>query len=97
MTFGGAKTYDLEVWSPVEQRWLEVSSCTNFEAYQARRASIRYKDTPSSKPEFVHTLNGSGLATSRIMVALLEHYQTEDGTIVIPEVLRSYCGFDSIQ
>jgi seryl-tRNA synthetase len=96
MTFGGAKTYDLEVWSPFEQRWLEVSSCTNFESYQARRASIRFKDTPASKPEFVHTLNGSGLATSRIMVALLEQYQNPDGTITIPEVLRPYCGFDTI-
>lgn len=96
MTFGGAKTYDLEVWAPYEQRWLEVSSCTNFEGFQARRAGIRYKDTPSSKPEYVHTLNGSGLATSRIMVALLEQYQTEDGRIAIPEVLRPYCGFETI-
>lgn len=96
MTFGGSKTYDLEVWSPFEQRWLEVSSCTNFEAFQARRSNIRFKPDPKSKPEFVHTLNGSGLATSRIMVALLEQYQTEDGHIIIPEVLRPYCGFDSI-
>ncbi|MBU3740725.1 MAG: serine--tRNA ligase [Candidatus Kapabacteria bacterium] len=96
MTFGGAKTYDLEVWSPAEQRWLEVSSCTNFESFQARRANIRFKDTPSSKPEFVHTLNGSGLATSRIMVALLEQHQTEDGRIIIPECLRRYTGFDTI-
>ncbi len=96
MTFGGAKTYDLEVWAPSEQRWLEVSSCTNFESYQARRADIRYKDSASSKPEFLHTLNGSGLATSRIMVALLEQYQTAEGTITIPEVLRPYCGFDVI-
>jgi seryl-tRNA synthetase len=95
MSFGGAKTYDLEVWSPAEQRWLEVSSCTNFEAFQARRASIRFKDG-SAKPEFVHTLNGSGLATSRILVALLEHYQREDGHIDIPECLRAYCGFDVI-
>ena len=70
MTFGGAKTYDLEVWSPGEQRWLEVSSCTNFEDFQARRSSIRYKPDATSKPTFVHTLNGSGLATSRIMVAI---------------------------
>lgn len=96
MTFGGAKTYDLEVWSLAEQRWLEVSSCTNFEAFQARRASIRYKDGPQARPDFVHTLNGSGLATSRIMVALLEQYQTEDGRVIIPEVLRPYTGFDSI-
>jgi len=96
MTFGGAKTYDLEVWSPHEQKWLEVSSCTNFESFQARRSSIRYKETPQHKPEFVHTLNGSGLATSRIMVALLEHYQTADGHITIPEVLQPYCGFNRI-
>lgn len=96
MTFGGAKTYDLEVWSPGEQRWLEVSSCTNFESFQARRANIRFKDTGASKPEFVHTLNGSGMATSRIMVALLEQHQTEDGTIVIPDCLRPYTGFDRI-
>jgi seryl-tRNA synthetase len=96
MTFGGSKTYDLEVWSPFEQRWLEVSSCTNFESFQARRSNIRYKPDPKSKPEFVHTLNGSGLATSRIMVALLEQYQTADGHVKIPEVLRPYCGFDQI-
>lgn len=95
MSFGGAKTYDLEVWSPAEQRWLEVSSCTNFEAFQARRAGIRFKDG-GGKPEFVHTLNGSGLATSRILVALLEHYQREDGHIDIPTCLQPYCGFDVI-
>ena len=96
MTFGGSKTYDLEVWSPVEQKWLEVSSCTNFEAFQARRANIRYRQEETGKLDFVHTLNGSGLATSRIMVALLEQYQTEDGRINVPECLRPYCGFDVI-
>jgi seryl-tRNA synthetase len=96
MTFGGSKTYDLEVWSPFEQRWLEVSSCTNFESFQSRRANIRHRQDPGSKPEFVHTLNGSGLATSRIMVALLEQYQTTDGHIAIPECLQQYCGFDTI-
>jgi seryl-tRNA synthetase len=96
MTFGGSKTYDLEVWSPVEQKWLEVSSCTNFESFQARRSNIRYRVEETGKLDFVHTLNGSGLATSRIMVALLEHYQTEDGRVIIPECLRSYCGFDQI-
>lgn len=96
MTFGGSKTYDLEVWSPYEQRWLEVSSCTNFESFQARRANIRYKDSASSKPEYLHTLNGSGLATSRVLVALLEQYQTEDGHIQIPPCLQKYCGFDRI-
>jgi seryl-tRNA synthetase len=97
MTFGGSKTYDLEVWSPYEQRWLEVSSCTNFEDFQARRSNIRYKADPKAKPEFVHTLNGSGLATSRIMVALLEQYQTPDGAVMIPEVLRPYTRFDLIE
>jgi len=96
MTFGGSKTYDLEVWAPHEQRWLEVSSCTNFESYQARRANIRFKESASNKPEFVHTLNGSGLATSRIMVALLEQYQEQNGSIAIPNVLVPYCGFDTI-
>lgn len=96
MTFGGSKTYDLEVWSPYEQRWLEVSSCTNFESFQARRANIRHRQDPGSKPEFVHTLNGSGLATSRIMVALLEQYQTPEGRVRIPECLQQYCGFTEI-
>lgn len=96
MTFGGSKTYDLEVWSPFEQRWLEVSSCTNFESFQARRANIRHRQDPGSKPEFVHTLNGSGLATSRIMVALLEQYQTVEGRVRIPECLQQYCGFTEI-
>lgn len=96
MTFGGSKTYDLEVWSPYEQRWLEVSSCTNFESFQARRANIRHRQDPGSKPEFVHTLNGSGLATSRIIVALLEQYQTPEGRVRIPECLQQYCGFSEI-
>ncbi len=96
MTFGGAKTYDLEVWAPAEQRWLEVSSCTNFEDFQARRSNIRFKQDAQAKPEFIHTLNGSGLATSRILVALLEQYQTQNASVVIPEILVPYCGFDSI-
>lgn len=96
-SFSSAMTYDLEVWSPCEQKWLEVSSCSNFEDFQARRASIKYKDNPNAKPTYLHTLNGSGIATSRIMVALLEHYQQEDGSIVVPEVLRSYCRFDTIE
>ncbi len=96
MTFGGSKTYDLEVWSPGEQRWLEVSSCTNFEDFQARRSNIRFKPDPKAKPQFVHTLNGSGLATSRIMVALLETYQNSDGSVSIPECLVPYTGFEVI-
>lgn len=95
MSFGSAKTYDLEVWSPAEQRYLEVSSCSNFESFQARRANIRYRNA-EGKLEFVHTLNGSGLATSRIMVAFLEHHQTEDGRVRIPESLRPYTRFDYI-
>lgn len=94
-SFSSAKTYDLEAWSPGEKKWLEVSSCSNFEDFQARRANIRFKRTPSSKPEFVHTLNGSGLATSRLIVALLETYY-KDGKVIVPEVLRSYCKFDEI-
>ena len=97
MTFGGAKTYDLEVWSPGEQRWLEVSSCTNFEDFQARRSSIRYKPDATSKPTFVHTLNGSGLARSRMMVAILETYQQEDGSVRLPASLVPYTGFEVIE
>lgn len=94
--FSSAKTYDLEIWSPCEQKWLEVSSCSNFEDFQARRANIRFRPDANAKPEFVHTLNGSGLATPRLMVTILEHYQTEDGHISVPEALRPYCGFDII-
>ncbi len=90
------KCYDIEVWSPAEQKYLEASSCSNFEDYQARRANIRFKPESNSKPEFVHTLNGSGLATSRLMVSLLEHYQTAEGSIMVPEVLRHYTRFDEI-
>ncbi|NTU68770.1 MAG: serine--tRNA ligase [Chlorobiaceae bacterium] len=91
-----AKCYDIEVWSPAENKYLEASSVSNFEDYQARRSNIRFKPDGKSKPEFVHTLNGSGLATSRLMVSLLEHYQTAEGKIVVPEVLRPYTGFDVI-
>jgi seryl-tRNA synthetase len=96
-SFSSAKTYDLEVWAPAEKAWLEASSCSNFEDFQARRANIRYRpDGPKSKPEFVHTLNGSGLATSRLMVAILENYQTPEGKIIVPEVLQPYAGFSLI-
>lgn len=95
-SFSSAKTYDIEVWSPGEQSWLEASSCSNFEDFQARRANIRFRREQGAKPEFVHTLNGSGLATSRLMVALLENNQTEDGRIRVPEVLRPYTNFDMI-
>lgn len=90
MGFGAAKCYDLEVWAPVEKRWLEVSSCSNFEDFQARRAGIKTK--LNGKNTLVHTLNGSGLATPRVMVAICDHYQQADGSLVIPEVLRPYMG-----
>jgi seryl-tRNA synthetase len=95
--FSSAKTYDLEVWAPVEGKWLEASSCSNFEDFQARRANIRFRRDAKSKPEFVHTLNGSGLATSRLMVAFLETFQQADGTIRIPEVLHTYLPFTEIK
>ena len=94
-SFCSAKTYDLEVWAEGEKTWLEVSSCSNFEDFQARRANIRFKRRGDSKPEFVHTLNGSGLATSRIMVAIIENYYSE-GILHIPEPLQAFCGFDCI-
>lgn len=88
--FSSAKTYDLEVWSPAGNRWLEVSSCSNFTDYQARRSNLRYRPSDGGKPRFVHTLNGSGLALPRIQVALWETYQQADGSIMIPPVLRRY-------
>ncbi len=96
-SFSSAKTYDLEVWASVEGKWLEASSCSNFESFQARRANIRFREDPKSKPEFVHTLNGSGLATSRLMVALLENYQQPDGTIKMPAALQPYLRFSVIE
>ncbi len=94
--FASAKTYDLEVWLAGQQAFREISSCSNFEAFQARRANIRFKPEGKSKTEFVHTLNGSGLAIGRTWVALLEHYQQADGSIVVPEVLRPYVGAERI-
>jgi seryl-tRNA synthetase len=91
-----SKTVDLEVYLPGQGRYYEVSSCTNCEAFQARRGSIRYRPGPKEKPEFVHTLNGSGLATSRLMAAILENNQTEDGRIRVPEVLQSMVGAEAI-
>ena len=94
LSFAAAKCYDLEVWAPGEKRWLEVSSCSNFLSFQARRAEIRFRDK-GEKVRHVHTLNGSGLATPRLMIALLESYQTDEGTVTIPEPLQPYFG-DSI-
>lgn len=95
-SFSSAKTYDLEVWAPIEGTWLEASSCSNFEAFQARRANIRFRRDAKAKPEFVHTINGSGLATSRLMVAMLENHQQPDGSIRIPEALHHYLSFTKI-
>lgn len=90
--FAAAKKYDLEVWMPASQTYREISSCSNFEDFQARRANLRYRPTPKSKPEFVHTLNGSGLAIGRTVAAILENYQLEDGSVQIPEALQPYMG-----
>lgn len=90
--FSAAKKYDVEMWAPGCGEWLEVSSCSNCEAFQARRANIRYRPAPGAKPEFVHTLNGSGLALPRTLIAVMENYQQADGSIVVPEVLRPYMG-----
>ena len=95
--FSSAKTYDIEVWMPSYDRYVEISSCSNFEDFQARRANIRFKDGPKSKAQFVHTLNGSGLAVGRTVAAILENYQNEDGSITIPEALRPYFGADKIE
>ncbi len=96
MGAASAKTYDIEVWLPGQQLFREISSCSNFEAYQARRANIRYRPEGKNKTEFVHTLNGSGLAVGRTWVAIVENYQQADGSVLIPEVLRSYIGADRI-
>lgn len=96
MGFTQAKKYDLEVWAPGQGKWLEVSSCSNFRDFQARRMKIRYRPE-SGKPALVHTLNGSGLATPRTFIALLEHYQRADGSVVLPDVLRPYLGVDVIE
>jgi seryl-tRNA synthetase len=99
LSFSAAKCYDIEVFAPATEArngWLEASSCSNFESFQARRANIKFKRDPRSKPEFVHTINGSGLATSRLMVALLENYQTPEGKVIVPKALHEYTGFTII-
>ncbi|MCR5482332.1 MAG: serine--tRNA ligase [Clostridia bacterium] len=95
--FSSAMTYDIEVWMPSYGRYVEISSCSNFESFQARRANIRFRPEEKGKPEFVHTLNGSGLAVGRTVAAILENYQEADGSVVIPEVLRKYMGIDKIE
>jgi seryl-tRNA synthetase len=92
LAFSAMKKYDVEMWAPGVQEWLEVSSCSNFGDFQARRANIRYRPEQGDKPRFVHTLNGSGLGLPRVMIAVLENYQQGDGSIVVPEVLRPYMG-----
>ena len=90
--FGSAKTYDLEVWLPSQQHYREISSCSNCEAYQARRMQARWRNPDTGKPEPVHTLNGSGVAVGRALVAILENYQQADGSVSVPDVLRPYMG-----
>ena len=92
MGFASTKSYDIEVWASGCEEWLEVSSCSNCSDFQARRANIRYRPSADARPQFVHTLNGSGLALPRVLIAIMENYQQADGTILIPEVLQKYVG-----
>ena len=92
MGFGAKKTYDIEVWLPGQEAYREISSCSNTETFQARRANIKYRPDGTGKAEHVHTLNGSGLAVGRTLIAILENYQQVDGTVVVPDVLRPYMG-----
>jgi seryl-tRNA synthetase len=92
LSFTAAVKYDVELWAPGCDEWLEVSSCSNFKDFQARRANIKFKRDKGAKAEYVHTLNGSGLALPRVMIAVLENYQQADGSVVVPEVLRPYMG-----
>jgi len=95
--FQATKKYDLEMWAPGVQEWLEVSSISNTEDFQARRTNLRYRPALAAKPRYVHTLNGSGLALPRVMIAVMENYQQADGSIVVPAVLRPYVGMDVIR
>jgi len=97
LTFASQKTYDIEVWSPGCGEWLEVSSVSNFGDFQARRANLRFRRDPKARPEYLHTLNGSGLALPRTLIAVLENYQQADGTVEVPEALRLYMGIDIIR
>jgi len=92
MGFAMSRTIDLEMWAPGCNEWLEVSSCSNAKAYQARRSALKYRPTPGGKSEYLHTLNGSGLAAPRVIIAILENYQQADGSVVVPDVLRPYLG-----
>jgi len=95
--FAATKTYDLEVWLPSQGVYREISSCSNFTDYQARRARIRYRPEPKGKPRLAHTLNGSGLAVGRTLIAILEQCQQKDGSVIVPEPLRDFMGTDRIQ
>ena len=95
--FSSAKTYDIEVWMPSYNRYVEISSCSNFVDYQARRANIKYRAANGEKPQFVHTLNGSGVAVGRTVAAILENYQQADGSVIVPEALRKFMGTDIIK
>ena len=97
MGFSSAKTYDVEVWMPSYGRYVEISSCSNCEDFQARRAGIRYRENPKDKPQFAHTLNGSGVAVGRTVAAILENYQNEDGTVTVPDALKPYMRVDKIK
>lgn len=97
LSFAAAKCYDVEVWAPGVGRWLEVSSCSNFEDFQARRANIRFRPEASAKPQYVHTLNASGLALPRTIIAIMENCQTDEGTVIVPPVLRKYVGVDILK
>jgi seryl-tRNA synthetase len=90
--FGASQTFDLEVWMPGMSKWVEISSCSQYGDFQARRAGIRFRPIPGAKPELVHTMNGSGLAVGRTLAAILENYQEADGTVIVPEALRAYLG-----
>ena len=94
LSFSAAKCYDIEVWSPYENKYLEVSSCSNFESFQSTRGNIKFRNKKTNKLEFLHTLNGSGLATPRLMVALLETFQDKNGNIKIPSILNQYMNYE---
>jgi len=95
--FAAAKAYDLDVWAPGIKEWLEVSSCSNCTDFQSRRANIRYRPHPGAKPQFVHTLNGSGVALPRLVIAILENYQQADGSVIIPAAIRPYMKMEVIK
>jgi seryl-tRNA synthetase len=97
MGFAAAKTFDIEVWLPSQKTYREISSCSNCEAFQARRAQIKFRPDGTGKPQFAHTLNGSGLAVGRTWIAIIENFQQRDGSVVIPEVLRPYVGLEVIK